>query len=286
LTIGAGTRPGMTDTALESLLRRDRAIVAACLAAMIAIAWSYLLWLARTMPMAGMDANAMPMAGMDPAAMQLMEPAPHPWQAMEFIAVYAMWAVMMVAMMLPSAAPMILLYARVGRQAEHRGKPFAATGFFALGYLFAWAGFSLAATLAQWQLARALLLDPALASTSGALSGLLLVAAGLFQWTALKDACLAQCQAPLQFIHRHGGFRGTPRGAFAIGLRHGAYCLGCCWALMALLFVGGVMNIAWIALLSLFVLAEKLAPRATWLPRIAGLVLVGAGAWMLITTTA
>lgn len=277
----------MTDSALESLLRRDRAIVAACLAAIAAIAWAYLLWLARAMPMAGMDAmHGMGMERMDANAMAWMPRGPHPWGAAGFVATYAMWAIMMVAMMLPSAAPMILLYARVGRQAAREGKPFAATGFFALGYLAAWAGFSLFATLAQWLLARRLLLDADMASGSAALTGALLVAAGLFQWTPLKDACLSQCQAPLQFVHRHGGFRGTPRGAFAIGLRHGAYCLGCCWALMALLFVGGVMNVLWIAVLSLFVLVEKLAARAQWLPRIAGLSLVVAGTWMLATAVA
>lgn len=277
----------MTDSALESLLRRDRAIVAACLAAIAAIAWAYLLWLARAMPMAGMDAmHGMGMERMDANAMPWMPQGPRPWSAAAFAAAYAMWAIMMVAMMLPSAAPMILLYARVGRQAAREGKPFAATGFFALGYLAAWAGFSLFATLAQWLLARRLLLDADMASGSAALTGALLVAAGLFQWTPLKDACLSQCQAPLQFLCRHGGFRGTPRGAFAIGLRHGAYCLGCCWALMALLFVGGVMNILWIAVLSLFVLVEKLAARAQWLPRIAGLSLVVAGTWVLATAVA
>lgn len=269
---------GMTDTALESLLRRDRVLVATGLAAVVAVAWAWLLWQARTMPMAGASVGA--------TAMAEMTATPHPWQAAEFGFVFAMWAVMMVAMMLPSAAPVILLYARVGRQAAQRGKPFAATGFFAAGYLAAWAGFSLLATLVQWQLVRMLLLDAGMASRNTAFSGLLLVAAGAFQWSALKDACLAQCRTPLQFIQDHGGFRGTPRGAFAIGLRHGAYCLGCCWALMALLFVGGVMNIAWIALISLFVLAEKLAPRVRWLSRVAGLGLLAAGVWLLAAALA
>ena len=151
----------MTDAMLESILRRDRIIVAAALAALTALAWTYVLWLA-----ADMDMGEMEMAGfrMVPAGIGLMAPAPAPWQAIEFGYVFAMWAVMMVGMMTPSAAPMILIYARVGRQAAAQGKPFAAAGWFATGYLLTWAGFALAATAAQWALDRMALLDEKMAS--------------------------------------------------------------------------------------------------------------------------
>src|SRR5262249_22818957 len=162
-------------------------------------------------------------------------------------------------MMAPSAAPMILMYARVGRQAAAEGTPFAATGWFAGGYFLAWIGFSLVATVAQWTLERSALLDVAIGSarnargrsTPNAVGGAILIAAGVYQWTPLKDVCLTQCQSPLLFLMRHGGFRRDAFGCLLLGLRHGAYCVGCCWMLMALLFVGGVMNVLWIALLAL-----------------------------------
>ena len=143
---------------------------------------------------------------------------------------------------------------------ESAGKPLAATGWFAAGYLLAWIGFSLAATLLQWVLEREALLDPRMAIASNLLGAIVLIAAGVYQWTPLKDVCLAQCQSPLRFLMRHGGFRSDLRGCLLLGLRHGAYCVGCCWVLMALLFVVGVMNVLWIALLALLVLLEKLTP--------------------------
>jgi predicted metal-binding membrane protein len=164
---------------------------------------------------------------------------------------------MMAGMMLPSAAPVILLYARVGRQAAAQAKPFAATGWFAGGYLLAWASFSVFATLLQALLTRATLLTPAMASTNDVMGGLILIAAGIYQATPLKDRCLANCRAPLAFIQRHGGFQRRAWPSLGLGMRHGLYCIGCCWALMLLLFVGGVMNLVWIASLAALVLLEK-----------------------------
>ncbi len=295
----------MTDTTLESLLRRDRTIVAAAIATLAAIAWIYIIWLASmdmggmSMPEAGMDAT-MPM---DPAMDMdmnmdmdmgsgasagpldaLLSISPRPWSAVEAAFTMTMWVVMMVGMMLPSASPMILLYARVGRQSLRDGKPFASSGYFTGGYLLAWAGFALVATLGQW-LIEGTLLTPALASASRIFSGIVLIGAGLYQWTPLKDACLAQCQAPIVFLQRHGGFRSDPRGAVRLGFRHGLYCVGCCWALMALLFVGGIMNVLWIAAIALFVLAEKLLPAGRLLSRLAGSVLVPLGLWQLVGAT-
>ncbi|WP_077962848.1 DUF2182 domain-containing protein [Ensifer adhaerens] len=287
----------MKDTVLETLLRRDRVVVVAALAILTAVSWLYVLWLASAMEMtipaapsdsmdmgSGMDMSMeMPMTmGTEEGSMASMASAvAAPWNATTFAYAFVMWAVMMVGMMVPSATPMILLYARVGRQAAQQGKPFAATGFFAAGYLSAWILFALAAVLGQWLLDHALLLTPAFASASVVLSGTVLVAAGLFQFTPLKDRCLSQCQAPLLFIQKHGGFRKEAGGAFGLGVRHGLYCVGCCWALMALLFVGGVMNVLWIAAIAIFVLAEKVVPGGKILSRVAGAGLVLAGLWQL-----
>src|SRR5262245_8720927 len=268
----------MTDGALEAVLRRDRLIVAGALAVIAALAWGYVLWLAADMDMGGMDMDGFRMI---PAGIGIMAPADAPWSAIEFAFVFVMWAVMMGGMMAPSAAPMLLMYARVGRQGRAEGKPLAATGWFAAGYVLAWTGFSLVATFVQWMVERAALIDSRMASASNLFGGIVLIAAGVYQWTPLKDLCLAQCQTPLQFLMRLGGFRGDVPGCLLLGLRHGAYCVGCCWVLMALLFVGGVMNVLWIAALALLVLFEKLSPFGRWVARAAGIACIAAGAWML-----
>src|ERR1700724_659491 len=269
----------MTDSVLETVLRRDRLLVAGALGVIAALAWTYVLSLAADMDMGAMDMTGFRMV---PAGMGIMAPASAPWQAVEFVYVFAMWAVMMVGMMTPSAAPMILIYARVGRQASARGKPFAATGWFATGYLLAWVGFALVATAAQWALDRTALLDPKMASASQVFGGIVLIAAGVYQWTPLKDICLAHCQSPLLFIQRQGGFHRDPLGSLLLGLRHGAYCVGCCWVLMALFFVGGVLDVLWIAPISPFVLIQKIAPVGRLISRIAGAGFVAAGTGLVV----
>jgi predicted metal-binding membrane protein len=269
----------MTGRALETVLRRDRWVIGGAIAMLAALAWGYVLWLARDMDMGGMDMTSFRMI---PAGIGIMLPASEPWRAIEFAYVFVMWAVMMVGMMAPSAAPMILMYASVGRRGKAQGKPFAATGWFAAGYLFAWSGFSLAATVLQWAIERAALLDSRMAIDSNLVGALVLIAAGVYQWTPLKNVCLAACQSPFQFLMRHGGFRSDALGCLRLGLRHGGFCVGCCWVLMALLFVGGVMNVLWIALLSLLVLLEKLTPAGRWIARAAGLACVAAGAGLLV----
>jgi predicted metal-binding membrane protein len=269
----------MAEVALEMMLRRDRIIVAAALAVLTGLAWSYLLWLAADMDMGGMDMTGFRMI---PAGMGIMAPAHAPWRAIEFAFVFAMWTVMMVGMMTPSTAPMILMYTRAGRQAAVAGTPLAAAGWFAAGYFFAWTGFSLVATAVQWALERAALLDATMASASDALGGIVLIVAGAYQWTPLKDVCLAQCQTPLGFLMRHGGFRRDAAGCLLLGLRHGVYCIGCCWVLMALLFVGGVMNVLWIALLAFLVLLEKFTSFGRLVARFAGIAFITAGAWLLL----
>ena len=255
---------------LEKALRHDRYAVALALLAITALAWVYLLRLAAD--------NAMP--GMDAADMGMLMP-PRAWTSADIGFVLLMWIVMMVGMMTPSAAPMILLYARVGRQAALQGKPFAAMGWFAAGYLCAWTGFSVAATSVQWLLERLALLSPMMTSTSIYFNGIILIAIGIYQWTPWKYACLAQCQAPFSFIQRHGGFRPEAMRSLRLGVVHGAYCVGCCWALMALLFVGGVMNTLWIASIALLVLAEKMLPVARFIPRLTGLACIVGGVWLL-----
>ena len=248
---------------LESILRRDRVVIAAALGALALLCWAYLAWFA-----------AAPAHSMAPMAPQLGH-----WSAADFLIMLLMWWVMMVGMMIPAAAPMILIYARVARQARERGTPFAPAAWFALGYFFAWLGFALAATALQWSLESALLLSPMSSSVAPSLGGALLIASGLYPWTPLKDACLAHCQSPMRFIQRFG-FRGERGAAVRLGLRHGGFCIGCCWALMILLFVGGVMNLLWIAAIAALVLAEKLI-AARFIQRASGLALAAAGAALL-----
>jgi predicted metal-binding membrane protein len=267
----------MGDTLLESGLRRDRLVVAGTLGVIASLAWAYVLWLYGDMAIEG---ASMPMAS---ATTGMMAPASAPWGIVEFAFVFLMWAAMMVAMMSPSAAPMILMYTRLGRQARAAGKPLAATGWFAAGYFLAWTGFSLAATLIQWLLERRALLDGHMASASMRLGALVLLAAGLYQWTPLKSACLAKCRTPFGFLMTHGGFRSDSRGCLHLGLLHGAFCIGCCWTLMALLFVVGVMNVLWIALLALLICIEKLAPWGSGVARLAGAACILAGVRMLIS---
>lgn len=269
----------MDDTALELVLKRDRRVVVTAILIVTALAWAYVLRLASNM--SAMDMSDMDMSG-DMGSM--LQPALQSWTGEQFLLMLAMWAAMMVGMMTPSAAPMLLLYARVGRHARQQAYPFAATGWFAAGYLLIWILFALIATGAQWQLERAALLTPMLASASHVFGGILLIAAGVYQWLAIKDACLTQCQSPLKFIQQHGGFSSTQHGALKLGVRHGLYCVGCCWALMLLLFVGGVMNILWIAGLTVLILLEKIVPTGRLIPRIAGVILMGLGLRLLLFT--
>jgi predicted metal-binding membrane protein len=262
---------------LEAVLRRDRAIVIGALLIATALAWADLIWLANDMWMDGMDMTGFRMI---PAGQGWMMPVSAPWHPIEFGAVFLMWVVMTIGMMTPSVAPMILIYARIGRQTDGEGRPLAASAWFALGYVSSWTAFSLAATSAQWALERAALLTPMMESASKLIGAAFLIVAGLYQWTPLKDACLSYCQTPLGFILRYG-FRSEATGALALGFRHGLYCIGCCWTVMALLFVAGVMNLFWIAVLSALVLAEKVVPFGRLVPRLAGVAFVAVGVWLL-----
>jgi predicted metal-binding membrane protein len=250
----------VVNQAIEWIARRERAVVVAGLAMTIALAWAFLL--------TG--------AGMDMSDMSPGQPAgPERWGGRS-LAVFAMWAVMMAAMMLPSAAPAILLFTGLIRS-HAPTSTIASTGTFTAGYVLVWTAFSVLATIAHWALQQAMLVSPAMRSTSGILGGLLLVAAGVYQLTPMKNACLRHCRSPIQFFARH--WRPGATGALRLGLFHGGYCIGCCWALMGLLFVGGVMNLLWVAVMAVFILMEKIAFLGTRFGRAvsgAGLVLVGA----------
>jgi predicted metal-binding membrane protein len=250
---------------VETILQRQRLIIGGCLAAMVLLAWSYLLRSKTAMP--DMDMPGMVM------------PELHAWGISTVLLLFVMWAVMMVAMMLPSAAPMILTFLAVNQRRKTAARPFVPVGIFLLGYVAVWTAFSALAALAQGALHAAALLSSTMAVTSPVLGGGLLLAAGVFQWTPLKRACLQNCRSPLSFLMSE--WRDGASGAFVMGLRHGAYCLGCCWALMALLFVAGVMNLLWIAVLALFVMAEKLLPRGVLLGHAAGIAMAAAGAALM-----
>ncbi|HET7085639.1 MAG TPA: DUF2182 domain-containing protein [Rhizomicrobium sp.] len=254
------------------VLRRDRSVVLASLLVLALLSWSYLFWFSGNMALLHAD-GGMAVAGMAPDFQD--------WSALHFLTMFLMWAVMMVGMMTPSVAPMILLYAQVARSAPRERKVFAPAAWFVAGYLLAWSLFALIATTGQWALEGLALLNPNLASKSGIFGGLLLIAAGIYQWTPFKQACLAQCRSPLLFIQQNGGFQARGPASLGLGLLHGTFCIGCCWALMALLFVGGVMNFAWVALLMVLVLLEKIVPRGVVLARGAGLLMILAGGAML-----
>jgi len=197
-----------------------------------------------------------------------------PWRPADFFFTFAMWTVMMVGMMAPSAAPMLLLFAAARAGRSNRGLPLK-TLAFALGYIAVWASFSVGATAAQWGLHQAAMLSAVMASSSGRVSGAILMAAGAYQLTPWKSKCLTHCRSPLGFLM--ADWRDGTGGAFRMGFRHGAYCLGCCWALMCVLFVVGVMNLVWVAALTGFVLIEKTGPAGAIVARVAGAGMIVVG---------
>jgi predicted metal-binding membrane protein len=201
-----------------------------------------------------------------------------PWTAADVFFTFAMWAVMMVGMMAGSAAPVLLLFGAARRARGERGVSLAVLTF-GLGYILVWVGFSAGAALAQWVLHEAAMLSPAATAASPQVGGEILIGAGAYQLTPLKGACLTQCRSPLGFLMAH--WRDGPIGALRLGSRHGVFCLGCCWPLMCVLFVVGVMNLIWVAALSAFVLVEKTGPLGAVLARVAGAAMVGTGVWLV-----
>jgi predicted metal-binding membrane protein len=255
-------------SAILLILKRDRAIVVLGLAGIVALAWTYLIC---------MDWG---MRHMDVGMKMVIMPAMQYWNAWDLVLVFLMWTIMMVAMMVPAASPVILLFADSNRRRNQQQGELVVTGQFLVGYLTAWTGFSLLATLAQWGLLTAALVSPMMESTSKVLGAGLLLIAGLFQFSRLKYACLAHCRSPIGFLATE--WRPGAWGAFRMGLKHGGYCLGCCWALMGLLFAFGVMNLLWVAGLSAFVLLEKVTPAKLLVSRLSGLLFVGWAGWIFM----
>ena len=252
------------DPASAALPRRDRIVIATALAAITALSWLY------------MYRQMQPMADMA----EIMPATFAPWRAADFALNFLFWWAMMPGMMLPSAAPMILLFAAINRKKRGRAEPYVPTAVFTAGYLAAWGVFGAVATLADWGLERAALISPATGALGPLLAAAVLAAAGLYQLTPLKTACLAHCRSPLDFVlnHWHDG----PAGALRMGFEHGLYCLGCCWFLMALLFAAGIMSLLWMAVIAAFVLVEKLFPAGQWIARAGGLAMLAAALYLVL----
>lgn len=270
----------MTGTSVEALLRRERLIVCTALIVISLLAWLWIIAGAGT----GMSTTAMTTWDFPPPRPTTAMPAQ--WSALYWLTMLFMWWVMMIAMMVPSTAPLVFLYARVVRHAQVRGRmpealvPITA---FVAGYLACWLAFSALATMLQFALERAGAVDGMMMwSTEHRLSAALLIVAGLYQFSPLKTACLAQCRSPVDFLAQH--YRPGRNGAFRLGVVHGAYCLGCCWAIMLLLFAAGIMNLVWIAGLSIIVLIEKLAPFGTASAKLTGTIFMLGGIWLASTS--
>jgi predicted metal-binding membrane protein len=231
------------------------------LLALVLMGWTFLAWT---------------VLDMGHPLVQLMMPMSARWSMASAAAILTMWAIMMAAMMLPSALPMLLQFVNLA----HRKGEAARGRAFVGAYLLVWLVFSTAATALQWSLQAAGWTDPMAASRSGWLTAALLLLAGIYQFSPLKQACLALCRTPIGFLL--GEWRPGVRGALVMGLRHGLFCLGCCWALMALLFVGGVMNLAWVAALSIAVALEKLLPGGERIATVLGIALVAVGCIRLV----
>ena len=242
-------------TPFEAVLRRDRYVIAASLLILAALSWAYMAYLAWHMRVMG-DGISMDVIK-DVVMTQIMS-----WSIVDFVMTLLMWVVMMVAMMVPSAAPMVLLFATVNRRRKEQQRPFVPTWVFLAGFLGVWWGFALLATLAQWGLHQGALLSSMMGGVSPVLGGVILIAAGIFQWTPLKHVCLNHCRSPLDHLMAH--WRNGSRGALVMGVEHGMFCLGCCCFLMGLMFVAGVMNLVWMAGIAAYILLEKLIPQRTW----------------------
>ncbi len=246
-----------------SIRRFDTLVILASLSGVTLLAWWYLFAMAADMgAMAAMPNMAIPV-----------------WDSSYALMMFTMWAVMMVGMMLPAVTPAVLIYQSITKKASREGQTVTPTGVFTAGYLLIWMLFSAVATAAQWGLDKAALLSPMLVSTSSTLGATLLIGAGIYQFLPIKNACLKQCRSPMEFLSAH--WRTGTKGAFCLGAHHGLYCLGCCWMLMALLFFGGVMNLFWIALITIFVLVEKILPYGDSGGKVIGFLMIAGGGSLL-----
>jgi predicted metal-binding membrane protein len=256
----------MPTTALESALKRQRGTLAVVLLGIPLVCWLWIAPMARDMygPMTGLSAWMMTTS----------------WDTPRLVLLWAMWAVMMAGMMIPTATPAVLLFAGAARNRPDEGNPSARIYALAAGYLLVWAVFSVAATVLQRLLATWLVLTPMMEPATPAIAAAILLVAGVYQFTPLKRTCLRSCRSPLLLFTSR--WRRGIAGAFRMGLDHGLYCLGCCWALMLLLFAGGVMNLTVILALTAWVAVEKIAPFGEQSALASGALLLGAGIWMLV----
>ena len=252
---------------LESLLQKEQLIAFSCIALVMLISWAYMLHMAWGMSGVGAEISLA----------CLMR-----WGPEDILHSFMMWAIMMVAMMFPSATPMILMFNIVNQQQGETQRPLLPTGLFVLGYFLVWTAYSALAAIAQWGLHIAALLSHNLIITNPLIGGVLLVAAGVFQWTPFRDACMLKCRSPLGFLMAE--WREGRLGTLIMGLKHGLNCVGCCWLLMLLSFVLGIMNMVWMAILTIFMLVEKASPKSQWVSRTTGLVLVAWGLWIAAET--
>lgn len=256
-----GDGPGASERALKRDVSPYRVALAGAIVVVLAASWAWLVW--QDWAMRHMDVVDMAM------------PSNGPWAWVDVALVFTMWAIMMVAMMLPTALPMLLAFRRTDAARGTERQAALHTALFAIGYLAIWTAFSAAATGAQWALHASDQVSAAMQITNAWVAAGVLIAAGLYQWSGWKDVCLRSCRSPLAFLINR--WSPGPIGALRMGVEHGAYCTGCCWLLMTLLFVVGVMNVAWIVALTLYVLVEKLAPANRGLARASGMALVAWG---------
>ena len=268
---------------VELIKKRDHIVLLVALLASVAFAWVYLLHLDSSMSAMdpnnsmAMETNSSIRIELDQVGMSM--PMGTLWGARNILLTILMWAVMMVAMMVPSATPMVLTYDGLNRRRYTDEIRYLATVVFLFGYLTVWIGFSVGATFFQFGFQAIALVNSVTLTASPPLGGILLILAGVYQFTPLKDVCLSNCRTPLGFLLTE--WREGKRGALIMGLRHGLYCLGCCWPLMLLLFVMGVMNLLWVALIAGIVLVEKAIPEGRWVSRVIGMLTIGWGAWLL-----
>ncbi len=248
------------ETSIERIIKRDRLIIIFSLIGIVLLAWMYLFYLYLSMKNINLR-------------LAVSMPQTKYWSSVDFVFVFLMWGVMMVAMMVPSAAPMVIMFSTISRKRREQEAPFVSTGIFLSGYLVAWAFYSALATLGQWLLHTASLLSPMMMMISNPiLTGILLLIVGIFQFTPIKYVCLTHCQSPFEFILNK--WKEGRRGAFIMGISNGNYCVTCCWALMSLLFVVGIMNIIWIAIIAVFILAEKLVITNRQISRLSGIFII------------
>jgi predicted metal-binding membrane protein len=247
---------------------RDRLIVGAALLSVALLAWAYLLYDAHAMTTGESCCSLTEIGGRGLSPITAIPP------------LFLMWSIMMIAMMLPTALPMVLTFAALSRNRRRAGRRYVPVAIFVAGYLIVWCGFSAIAAIGQWFLHRSALLSSSMTSTSALLAGLLLLAAGLFQFTPLKHACLKHCRSTFEFIMTR--WREGSGGALRMGMEHGAFCTGCCWALMCLLFVVGVMNLFWVGGLTILICVEKMLPARARITFATGMVLIACGAGVLL----